>query len=284
MFRFTAVLKSIHYTPYKRFTSLLPTFIIASSFLSRHNHGDASSQSNRGSNSNLDFELYLPQQCKTIYFVRHAQGIHNFAEDTDPDFFNGRHQSDEFIDSPLTQKGFEQCKDLAEKITDESMKYDFQLIVVSSLTRAIQTGIAVFGALDPRPSFVSTELCRERISVYTSDHRRNVSVLKKEFPDIDFSQLTSEHDQMWKTKENTPDDYNSDACKKRGLAFLHWLYQRPEQRIAVVSHWVFYTHLFRMFENPLIPNHFENAGMYTMQLCPKHFSVPALNCAEKEDD
>lgn len=284
MFRFAAVFKATYGTPYKRLTNLLPTVIIASSFLSRYNHGDASPQSDRDGSLNLDFQLYLPEQCKTIYFIRHAQGIHNLAEQTDPDFFNGRHQSDEFIDSPLTQKGFEQCKDLAEKIKDESAEYDVQLVVVSSLTRAIQTGIAVFGTLDPRPPFISTELCRERISEYTSDVRRNVSVLEKEFPYVDFSQLTSEHDQMWKIKEDTPDDYNSDACKKRGLKFLQWLYQRPEQRIAVVSHWVFYTHLFRMFENPSIPDHFENAGIYTMQLCPRNFNVPSLNCAEKEDD
>ena len=42
---------------------------------------------------------------------------------------------------------------------------------------------------------------------------------------------------------------------------------RPEQRIAVVSHWVFYTHLFRLFDSEELHARFGNAEMRAMRLC-----------------
>eukprot|EP00960_Hanusia_phi_P042338 755441-Hanusia_phi.AAC.7 len=68
---------------------------------------------------------------------------------------------------------------------------------------------------DSPPPFIATDLCRERITNCPADSRRRlrshlatprvamptetcVSVLKNEFPEVDFSQcIQSEHDSMW---------------------------------------------------------------------------------------
>ena len=49
-------------------------------------------------------------------------------------------------------------------------------------------------------------------------------------------------------------------CAARGVELLRWLHRRPEQHIAVVSHWVFLLHLFRPFtQHPELQSRFGNA-------------------------
>ncbi len=72
---------------------------------------------------------------------------------------------------------------------------------------------------------------------------------------------------MWAAKEMLPSEDASDACAKRAHAFLHWLAARPEQHIAVVSHWVFYTHLFALFPHDDLQRKFGNAEMRSVVMC-----------------
>jgi len=100
------------------------------------------------------------QRCKSIAFVRHAQGTHNLAEErtslNPPDQVllyasSGR----KYWDAPLTEKGKAQCASLREQLTVNGSysppaavgpeAVPLELIVTSSLRRAIQTAIHTFG-------------------------------------------------------------------------------------------------------------------------------------------
>jgi broad specificity phosphatase PhoE len=94
----------------------------------------------------------------------------------------------------------------------------------------------------PRPQFLVREECRERWGHYTCDGRRDISVIQKEFPDCDFSEVEHDEDAFYsKSREE------SDHCKERAIQFLDWLNKRPEKCIAVVTHSSFLRHLFSQF-------------------------------------
>jgi broad specificity phosphatase PhoE len=122
---------------------------------------------------------------------------------------------------------------------------DWELCVVSPLQRTLQTAKLTVGAVrhDGAPiKFLATEMCRERITCCPADSRRPLSVCKKEFPEVDFSQVTNEQDVSWHT-----DKENDEQCKQRGIKFLSWLAKRPESCIAVVTHSGFLKRLFEQF-------------------------------------
>jgi len=118
------------------------------------------------------------------------------------------------------------------------------------------------------PPFVATELCRERIGRHTCDGRRNLTDIQAEYSFVDFSEISSEFDVMWHHhKEDQPSETASVGAAQRALRFLAWLSARPETRIAVVSHWVFFTHLFALFDDPSLHDKFGNAEMRKVVLC-----------------
>ena len=69
-----------------------------------------------------------------------------------------------------------------------------------------------------------------------SDTGSAVSILTKEFPDIDFSELKD--DLEWPSKTGRA-LYSKSAVARRGKEARLWLRQRPEKVIAVVSHSTF---------------------------------------------
>ena len=148
----------------------------------------------------------------------------------------------------LTPEGERQASALNDDLLRNTSFVAPELIVVSTLSRTMQTAALAFDGVPGAPTtFVSTELCRERIADHECDHRRKRSVLVKEFPFVDFSEVSEEGDTLWRIrKESDPDEMNSDLCTERAVEFLSWLRGRPERRIAVVSHWVFFRHLFAL--------------------------------------
>ena len=57
----------------------------------------------------------------------------------------------------------------------------------------------------------------------------------------------------------------------RAWPALRWLHARPEQQIAVVSHWVFLLHLFRPFDqHPELTAKFGNAEARVTTLFRPH--------------
>jgi broad specificity phosphatase PhoE len=162
--------------------------------------------------------------------------------------------------------GVGQCSQLAQEVRNLTVKPE--VVVVSPLRRAIHTAQLGFRPDGTGPPFVATELCRERVSSHTCDGRRNLTDIKADFGSfVEFSEIADEVDTMWPKKEDSPNDAASVDCANRALRFLHWLHARPEKTIAVVSHWVFYTHLFRLFNNEQLQSKFGNAEMRSVLTC-----------------
>ncbi|KAL3158693.1 hypothetical protein ABBQ32_011434 [Trebouxia sp. C0010 RCD-2024] len=204
----------------------------------------------------------VPVRCsKTVHFIRHGEGFHNIGFDAN-------------VDAHLTPFGWTQAHALNHHLQTLSRPPEIQLIVVSPLVRTLETATGAFGkglpqdpttvmmtALAGSPDWqsehaavalpgvpvIAHEGCRERVSWSKCDSRRSLAKTKAQFPGVDFSLIQSEEDSMWpeftqaahRGTFGEPDTHVTD----RGINFLHWLMDRDESRIAVVSHcgWLFHT-------------------------------------------
>mmetsp|Transcript_3546 Transcript_3546/g.4767 ORF Transcript_3546/g.4767 Transcript_3546/m.4767 type:complete len:303 (+) Transcript_3546:90-998(+) len=196
------------------------------------------------------FSLFLANRTKTIHFVRHAEGTHNEANHAYGDNTPVTYSTDgswRYMDARLTDKGIEQCVTARETLLTD---VNPQLVVVSPLTRTLQTAHIMFGGKDL--PFLVHDLCRERHGKYTCDKRRTKTEILQDMKPIyestndiiDFNSFAyaSEEDQDW-GEHREPDD----SCTGRGIKMMQWLATRPEKEIAVVTHSSWLKHLFRAF-------------------------------------
>lgn len=208
------------------------------------------------------FSIFLAERTKKVHFIRHAEGSHNVASrnaGTDAVLVDNM----DYWDAPLTEAGIEQCLELRRHLANRPSQgrpfTHFDLVIVSPLTRTLQTAQHIFGPARkpgapsflsppfedtslPRPQILVREEARERWGYYSCDGRRKISEIIKEFPDFDFSAI--EHDEdVFYTKEREPTEH----IKDRTIQFLEWLNKRPEKCIAVVTHSSFLRHLFMQF-------------------------------------
>lgn len=130
----------------------------------------------RISNSNLK----IPVKSKKIHFVRHAQGYHNVAGETDPIFGYLR---EDLEDAVLTDLGKEQCRNLASSLDVKFFK-NINLIIVSPMRRTIETAIFSFPnqVKDKRITFLANELIREQTGMHPCDRRRPITKQKNRVP------------------------------------------------------------------------------------------------------
>ena len=217
---------------------------------------------------------------KRLTLVRHAEGLHNKHAREIPNYFaDGLGHTDAYWDAPLTAEGEEQAGLLAVKGQWRQGASRPQLVVVSPMTRALQTASLAWpdhsGRRPPipfRPPMIATSLARERIGNHTCDGRRSRSALAKEFPHVNFGEVAEEEDEMWHHKEDPPNGTHfpeySQLCLARGTRLLEWLWARPEADVAVVSHWVFLRHLLHPFPHRTLQAKFENAEQRFVTLLP----------------
>ncbi|CAH2035050.1 unnamed protein product [Thlaspi arvense] len=115
-----------------------------------------------------------------------------------------------------------QVENLCEHIVSSGLLERVELVVISPLLS---------------PPILALEVARDRNGVCM---RRNVSEYQSLFPTIDFSQIESEEDNLWR-----PDVRESEEeALARGLEFMKWLWKRPEKEVAVVSHGIVLQHMF----------------------------------------
>lgn len=180
---------------------------------------------------------------KRIHFIRHAQSEHNAR---------ALHVADEGVlcrdpglrDAPLTALGHTQAAALADEV---SVLHEIELVVVSPLSRAIQTTLAAF-VHHPAPRLIQP-LHREMQESFC-DIGRPPADLAIDFPAFDFAHLDNP---WWHDGPADGAPYPREALpafEARVAAFAAWLAARPETCIAVVGHGTFLRRLTGMtFDN-----------------------------------
>jgi len=179
---------------------------------------------------------------KTVHLLRHAQSAFNevYAEgDPDPMLF----------DAPLSALGHEQVTEARAAFKD----LRFDVIIVSPLTRALQTAIGIFGDHDVP---MQVEALHREYLENSCDVGRHPRALSDDFPSLTFDHL----DEAWWYRES--EDHNHvespviaqepmDNFFDRVEAFRASLWARPEDSVLVVGHATFFRRFSggRMFAN-----------------------------------
>ena len=163
---------------------------------------------------------------ESITLIRHGQSTFNAAYETtgrDPGHFDAR----------LTALGRRQ----AEQACVELAATEFDLVVCTPLTRAIETSHVIFGHRGI-PVYVT---CRHRERLESScDVGRSPSVLKDEFPHLDFNHLD---DPWWHHEVASAEPFVIEPrwmFERRVSEFKGWLRDHAAERIAVVGHGTFF--------------------------------------------
>jgi broad specificity phosphatase PhoE len=179
---------------------------------------------------------------RTVHLLRHAQSAFNevYAEgDPDPMLF----------DAPLSALGQAQVAEARAAFRD----LRFDLIIVSPLTRALQTATGIFGDHDAP---MQVEALHREYLENSCDVGRHKRALADDFPGLGFDHL----DESWWYRG--AEDHNHvdspvivqepmDRFFDRVEAFRASLLARPEDRVLVVGHATFFRHFCggRMFAN-----------------------------------
>ena len=126
---------------------------------------------------------------KNLYLIRHGHSLHN-------ELFHKigvkAFRMPECIDSPLTSEGHLQSIELGNTW---QKKREIELVLVSPLTRTLDTAMNIFGDTDI--PMVSEEFLREYpIGEDTCNKRSSLTHLKNKYPRVDFN-LISDGDTLW---------------------------------------------------------------------------------------
>ena len=172
---------------------------------------------------------------KEVYLIRHGESEANVALDLDnPNFY---------YDAKLTSYGKKQAEDAQKKLKN----VDFDLVLCSPLTRALQTFSLIFPNLSQEAVILS--FVREH-SLCSSEVGRQPSILQKEFPDFNFDNLK---DFWWNNNIHIDKKKiifeSMEDLDKRVLIFKEWIYKRSEKRIAIVSHGTFISRIINYLLN-----------------------------------
>lgn len=180
-----------------------------------------------------------------VFFIRHAQSAFNAAVEEIKQATAGLDQSalmtrfsslredPSLRDAPLSAEGHRQVAAAAA----EAATLDVDLVLVSPLTRAVQTALGLFGTTGT--PIEASPLHAERL-FSICDVGRTPAELAAEFPGVGFSHL----DDVWWHNDPSAVDaivYESeDAFRTRVERFKQELAARPEARVAVVGHGLFF--------------------------------------------
>jgi broad specificity phosphatase PhoE len=171
-----------------------------------------------------------------VHLIRHGQSTFNAhyeATGEDPLYFDAR----------LTERGRRQVAKARELYADRV----YDVVLVSPLTRAIETAHGIFG--DRFPIEIS-DLHREW-QISSCDIGRSLAELRQDYPLVDFGAL---RDLWW--RHDLPvgtlgfPQETEEHLFERVAAFKTMIAARPEDRIAVVGHGDFFRRLIgRQLDN-----------------------------------
>lgn len=196
---------------------------------------------------------FSADSAKIVHLVRHGQGYHNVQAAL---LGAAAYKDATLTDARLDETGKSQATALGLRMRERRTPVD--VVLVSPLTRTLETASLMFpdsvaagkskssgsgggagGAPPPptssAPPFVAIEWCREAFGGHPCDQRRPVSVVSKEFPHVDFSEVHTDAD-TW----HNPD--RRETVREVSIRCDHMLAvirSRPERNIIIVSHGVF---------------------------------------------
>ena len=169
---------------------------------------------------------------KKIYFIRHAESLHNILEE--------KYAYEEFekwnvLDPKLTEKGIEQTNYTIEKIKDSDI--NFESVFVSPLSRTIQTYFLIENVLNKDAKIYVTDFAREIMDSLDKNKGKKLSLLKEEFKNtkLNFEFMTKEY--WWfDLGENIKNESEGEKFTLRLRLFALWLAFRNEKFILIISH------------------------------------------------
>ncbi|KAK1775027.1 phosphoglycerate mutase-like protein [Copromyces sp. CBS 386.78] len=192
----------------------------------------------------------------TLILVRHAEALHNVDKDYS------------IHDPPLSELGQTQCRSLRKHFfkTEVPNKYQISLIIVSPMRRTMETALLSFGnyAKENNIPIVAHAGWQEN-SDKPCDTGSTIEVLKKEFPEVDFSRV----DEVWPDKSRKSEKakkywHTKDSILQRGEDVLKeieakvWPEMEDGKAVIAVSHsgflragvtgWWFNNGDYRIFE------------------------------------
>lgn len=161
---------------------------------------------------------------KYLYLIRHGHSLHNeLFHKIGVEAF----RIPQTIDAPLTSEGHLQSAELGQSW---HRKPEIDLVLVSPLTRTLETAMNIFGDTDI--PMISHEFLREYpIGQDTCNKRSSLTSLKNKFPKIEFH-LESDHDTLWSQECRE----NIDELEQRINTMVNYLQGRQEKNIAIVGH------------------------------------------------
>lgn len=175
---------------------------------------------------------------KNIFFIRHAQSL-----------FNARpiRKKDPLVwDASLTQKGFLQAEHI-QKEMDKYPKFCPEIILVSPLTRALQTAqIGLTRIIEEGIPIKADSRLRECLED-SDDLGRTKRELEREFPLIDFSELDEKN--WWYISEKCKVSPNQQVCWEKTR------YTEPESQIKSRLDSLIRTIVLSQYKNIIVVSH-----------------------------
>jgi glucosyl-3-phosphoglycerate phosphatase len=157
---------------------------------------------------------------KTLYLIRHGQSIAN----------RDGNESSSYRDAGLTNLGINQARSLR----DELERIQLDLVVVSPLTRALQTCENALPSSYTGPVIVLPDIAEVCSSYYSCGQPKDC--IEKKFPQrFNWSNVPMDDIWWWPYEQKMhcePHEHQS----KRIARFRQFIREQPEQRIAVFSH------------------------------------------------
>ena len=161
---------------------------------------------------------------KKIICIRHGQATHNVDHKIRGSiaYLDPIHK-----DSSLVKQGELEAKNLNSQV----LNMDFDIILVSPLTRTIQT--CLLATKNVKKKRIALEYVREYpCTLHTPNNRKSISLLKKKYETIDFSEILDDDDPLW-------NDINKETIKELDLRiddFKNWVRNRDEKTFILFSH------------------------------------------------
>ena len=161
---------------------------------------------------------------KVLQLIRHGYSLHN-------ELFNKigvqAFRIPLSYDAPLTNHGHVESIELGY---NWDKKHDIELVLVSPLTRTLETCMNIFG--DTNIRIECHEFLREYpIGEDTCNKRSSLTEIKGKYPKIDFN-LSMDDDLLWKEnyRETIPE------LEIRIQIMINYIRSRKETNIAIVGH------------------------------------------------